>query len=101
MTCAKIEIKARLMTKDGKVYVGTNACRAPQATCPREPGEASYLKCFVICRQPMHAEVDAIWQAQEAGSDPRGGVMHVWHKRICPQCQELLNRYEIEGKCVA
>jgi cytidine deaminase len=100
MSCAKHNVVARLMTKDGKVYVGTNACRAPQEFCPRLPGD-DYLKCFSICKQPMHAEVDAIWQAQEAGSDPRGGVMHVWHNRICPQCQEILNRYEIDGKCVA
>jgi deoxycytidylate deaminase len=100
MTCAKHNVVARLMTKDGKVYVGTNACRAPQEFCPRLPGD-DYFKCFSICKQPMHAEVDAIWQAQEAGSEPRGGTMYVFHTHICQHCQAILDRYEIEGKCVS
>jgi deoxycytidylate deaminase len=43
----------------------------------------------------MHAEVDAIWQAQEAGAEPRGGHMVIFHDRCCENCQRILEQYNI------
>jgi deoxycytidylate deaminase len=100
MTCAKAVVTARLLCRqdrtghDSKYYIGNNSCRNPQDFCPREPGEG-YLKCLSICRQPMHAEIDAIWQAQEDGAEPRGGHMVIFHDRCCENCQKILEQYRI------
>jgi len=94
MTCAKKVVKARLLCRDGKYFVGENTCRAPQETCPRAPG-AGYLQCLTVCKQPMHAEMAALFAAEDGGSEPRGGHMVIWHHRCCEECQRLLDRYQI------
>lgn len=94
MTCAKKVVVARLRCRDGKEYAGANDCGNPQSVCPRKEGEG-YLKCMTVCKQPMHAEMDALFAAEDGGSEPRGGHMVIWHHRCCEECQRLLDRYQI------
>ena len=94
MTCAKKTVRASLICLDGKVYYGSNACLNPQSVCPRTTGDG-YLKCLTICKQPMHAEMAALFAAEDGGSEPRGGRMIIWHDRCCEECQRLLDRYQI------
>lgn len=86
--CAKRVVTATIRTFDGREFVGTNYCLAPQKTCPRGdmPGGKGYLLCKTICRQPAHAEENAI---EAAGDEARGATMLVrgidW---ICPSCKK-------------
>lgn len=96
MTCAKVVVRATLTLKSGEVVTGENWCGNPQQFCPREPGEG-YAKCRWICNQPNHAEGDAVRQALDAGFDLLGSTMHVTHKRICGDCQKILDAFGIEA----
>lgn len=100
MTCAKKVVRAHLLCKDdrsghaGTYFIGENSCRKPQTSCPRKPGEG-YRPCLTICAQPMHAEVDALFKAEDAGAEPRGGHMVIFHHRICDECRSILEKYDI------
>lgn len=92
MTCAKKRVTAILVGASGQHYIGMNACRIPQARCPREPGEG-YEKCKTVCRQPHHAEVAAL---RQAGEDARGGTITiVGHEYVCPECVVALDEYGV------
>lgn len=99
MTCAKKIVKATLTCRDGKVYGGENTCNNPQVLCPRAAGEG-YMKCLTICKQPMHAEMAALFAAEDGGSEPRGGHMRIAYTRCCEECQRLLDRYQITWELV-
>ena len=87
MTCAKKRVVVYLHSKDGRVFVGENACRRPQAVCPRVPGEG-YEKCRTVCDQIGHAEVVALAQA---GAAAHGATaLLVGHHHYCRACQEAL-----------
>lgn len=97
MSCAKTFVRATLHTRDGRQFTGTNNCRKPQWSCPREPGEG-YDKCKSVCDQPAHAEVAAIRNARAQGiADDmlRGSLMVVDHHRVCPACQAVLTMHGI------
>jgi len=73
-----------LITKDGERFVGTNACRNPQLSCPRADGEG-YEKCKSICDQPGHAEEQAL---ELAGPKAVGAMAYITgHRYACPNCQ--------------
>lgn len=85
MTCAKKIVTATLVTASGEVFRDTNYCFAPQVTCPRLPGEG-YEKCISVCRQPAHAEVNAI---RQAGFAAHGSIIIVdGIDRICDDCRQ-------------
>lgn len=85
MTCAKRQVAAVLVSRNGHTYRGTNDCAQPQDVCPREPGEG-YEKCKSICQQSHHAEVGAL---KQAALSARGGKMLVFNHNYC--CQECLD----------
>lgn len=86
MTCAKKVVVCWLFTPTGEVYRGENWCQHPQRTCPRDPGEG-YEKCWSVCGQVAHAEVDAL---MKAGDRARGATAIVQHKRVCDHCLAAL-----------
>ena len=95
MTCAKKVVTAVLSTSDGRQYTGTNSCDHPVIDCPRIKGEG-YAKCKYICRQPCHAEIDAMRQAYLNGSPLKRGKMIVSHHRVCDDCQQAMTEAEID-----
>ena len=97
MTCAKVFVVAVLELPDGTAWHGTNNVINPQIECPREPGEG-YEKCKTICQQPFHAEVDAITSAAAHGHQVQGGTMKVYHKRVCEQCQDAMQRFGVKWR---
>jgi len=100
MTCAKVVVEARLVLPSGLSFVGRNTCMNPQSVCPRLPGEG-YEKCRTICRQPGHAEMDAIAAAHYHGQSVRGGHMIVNYHHICAGCRAVMDTagvtYEVMG----
>jgi len=87
VSCAKKRVQCVLIAKDGEVFIGENWCNNPQEVCPREPGEG-YQKCKDICKQPAHAEVEAV---QLAGSKAKGATAYlVNHHHYCRECQVAL-----------
>lgn len=87
MTCAKQVVTARIIGRDGHTYTGTNACRRPQAVCPRgdRPSGSGYDLCRDVCEQEGHAEVMAI---KAAGDQAEGGTLYLdGHRAVCPDCQ--------------
>ena len=95
--CAKQTVIAIIETADGKTYGGTNACRNPQQTCPREArgmrtGEG-YELCLDICQQTGHAEKNAL---EAAGRDARGAVMRIYgHTYACAECKRQAQQHGI------
>lgn len=92
--CAKKVVSARLMTKDGSIYYGRNDCHVPQAKCPRLPGD-DYTKCGTVCRQPFHAEIDAIQQAIMAGKSVEDAHMIIFNHRACPDCAVTMSHFKV------
>lgn len=85
--CAKATVRLTLVAADGERIVGSNYCRNPQATCPREPGEG-YEKCATICDQVGHAEVVAV---ALAGDRARGARAYLeGHTYACMTCQHAM-----------
>lgn len=99
MTCAKAYVAARLTTRDGRVFTGTNDCARPQATCPRRAaghGRDDYRLCKAVCGQQGHAELMAVRAAWEIGvTDLMGAVMHIGHHRVCADCAGFMTRLGI------
>jgi deoxycytidylate deaminase len=86
MTCAKAHVSARLVTPEGRVFLGANDCRRPQYVCPRIEaghGRDDYRLCREVCQQPGHAEVMAI---RAAGPWAVGATVYVNHWRVCDDC---------------
>lgn len=88
MTCAKQLVTATIVAKDGRRFVGTNACANPQAVCPRGgmPTGQGYELCTSVCQQQQgHAEVQALRAAGEAAI---GATMYLQgHTYACETCQ--------------
>lgn len=99
MTCAKKQVWAVLTTTDGKQYTGENSCLHPVIVCPRVKGEG-YGKCQYVCRQPAHAEIDAMREAFLNGSPLNGGKMEVSHHRVCSDCQKTMTEAGITWETI-
>lgn len=90
--CAKQVVTATIITSDGERFVGTNHCKTPQKTCPRDElgmvsGEGYHL-CKEICNQGAHAEVNAI---SNAGNKAAGSVIYLeGHTYLCDNCKEAV-----------
>lgn len=89
--CAKQTVTATIVATDGSRFVGTNYCEAPQAVCPRAdmPSGVGYELCTSVCRQPAHAEVNAI---AAAGEKARGATLYLHgHTYACGPCTKACN----------
>lgn len=92
--CAKTVVRCTIVSVRGKRYVGENWCANPQSTCPRKLGE-DYTKCKTICRQPGHAEEDAL---RVAGGQARGARAYLEGiTYACRSCQEQLYDAGVES----
>lgn len=85
--CAKQTVTATVVDVTGRYFFkSTNYCYNPQQTCPRagmKTGEG-YELCHNICRQPNHAEKNALILA---GDKARGGTLYVeGHTYACDSC---------------
>jgi cytidine deaminase len=88
--CAKRTVSCMILTTDGGMFLGSNACENPQAACPRAPGEG-YEKCTTICQQGAHAEIQALESAQAAGANFKDAVAFIrGHHYICEPCGAAL-----------
>jgi len=84
MTCADKQVTCTITTPDGYSFVGTNQCMAPQVVCPRGPGE-DYVKCRMICKQPGHAEMEALKKAGKYAWGASATIRGInW---MCRDCQ--------------
>ncbi len=85
--CAKQTVTATVVALDGRQFQATNHCMSPKPTCAREgmkTGEG-YDLCVSVCRQPAHAEINAI---RLAGEDARGGSLYLeGHTYACDDCR--------------
>jgi len=87
MTCAKKIIKCTIITPEGELFTGENACGAPQPACPRNEDEG-YEKCSTTCKQPGHAEIMAL---RKAGELARGATAHLTGTyNCCKACARAL-----------
>lgn len=85
--CAKQVVRCTLVAPGGQRVVGTNYCRNPQASCPREPGE-DYTKCKTVCQQVGHAEEVAV---MIAGPLAKGSKAYIeGHTYVCENCESVL-----------
>lgn len=90
MTCAKRRVICVIATPGNRYVFGSNDCRNPQPTCPREPGE-DYTKCRTICDQEGHAEIVALIRARERGLDLKHAVAQIEGiNHVCRECANAL-----------
>lgn len=85
--CRKVRVRATLVIPGGRVFVAENHIQHDPGECPREGMEhgQGYAFCKAICRQPGHAETNALELAK--GHDVRGGVIYLeGHTRLCDDC---------------
>lgn len=85
--CVKQTVTATVVTPAGKQWSATNHCMTPQVTCARAgmPTGEGYELCRSVCRQPAHAEVNAI---KFAGKNARGATLYLeGHTYACEPCQ--------------
>lgn len=85
--CLKQTVRATIITPDGEWFIGTNHVENPQPSCPRAdlPTGVGYELCRDICRQPAHAEVNALF---EAGYRARGATLYLeGHTYACEPCK--------------
>ena len=85
--CAKRVVVA-ILVKGTRYWVGSNWCKSPQETCPRELHHLSsgigYNLCKDVCQQSSHAEVDVL---TKAGDDARGADLYLLgHTYLCDDC---------------
>jgi deoxycytidylate deaminase len=93
--CAKQTTIAIIYNK-GNYYLGTNWCHEPQKKCPRGnmPSGVGYDLCNDICKQPAHAEVNAV---RNAGKNAKGGVLYlIGHTYVCDDCMKVLKKAGIK-----
>jgi deoxycytidylate deaminase len=84
--CAKQTVIATIVAENGTHFVATNHCLAPQLTCARAgmPTGVGYDLCKSVCRQPAHAEINAV---KFAGRHARGGTLYLeGHTYACDDC---------------
>jgi deoxycytidylate deaminase len=84
--CAKQTVVATIVTPDGRRFVGTNYCENAQQVCPRAgmPTGQGYKLCRDVCRQPAHAEVNAL---ASAGAAAAGATLYLQgHTYACASC---------------
>lgn len=84
--CAKQTVTATIVAENGTHFVATNHCLAPQSTCARAgmPTGVGYELCKSVCRQPVHAEINAV---EFAGKHARGGTLYLeGHTYACDDC---------------
>lgn len=87
--CAKQVVHAVIVATDGSTFEGTNFCMEAQKTCPRGdmPSGEGYELCWDVCRQPAHAEVNAL---QAAGQKARGATLYLMgHTHCCNACRHV------------
>lgn len=90
MTCAKLHVECAIYTRQGQMFLGSNACDEPQTSCPRV-GDEGYEKCASICKQKGHAEDMALMAAMDAGANLDGATAVLrGHTYFCRACQEHL-----------
>lgn len=93
--CAKQTVTAHVVTPEGEIFTATNYVLRPQETCPRA-GMATgqgYDLCDNVCRQPAHAEINAVLHA---GHKARGAVMYVeGHTYVCDACRKFADGHGI------
>ena len=97
MTCAKQLVTATVVAKDGRRFVGTNACAKPQVVCPRGdmPTGHGYELCASVCEQQGHAEVQAL---RAAGSAAVGATVYLQgHDYGCNSCIAALRAAGVAG----
>ena len=92
MTCAKQTVIA-IIENNNRMWVGSNWCENPQIKCPRLKDE-NYEKCKTICKQHIHAEIDA---CLKASNDANGGTLYLFvHTYCCDNCVEFMVDYGIK-----
>ncbi len=90
--CRKQTVTATIVAPDGQQFSATNWTACPQARCPREgmATGAGYELCRDVCKQPGHAEINAV---KLAGDKARGGVMFIeGHTYACEPCIEAAKK---------
>ncbi len=95
--CLRRHVTATIVTDYGTRYVGTNECRTPQKTCPRDdqrmPSGVGYELCREVCSQTAHAEVNA---CLAAGAAAQGATLYLeGHDHVCPYCREVMQWYGV------
>jgi len=90
VTCAK-QVVTAVVENEGRRWEGSNACRFPQARCPRggmATGEG-YELCRDVCGQDGHAEIAAL---RAAGDGARGSVLTLHgHTYCCDACLRAMS----------
>ena len=85
--CAKQTVTATIVSAGGERFVATNHVLNPQQVCPRGglPTGEGYHLCREVCRQPGHAEINALAKAGEAA---RVGTLYLQgHTYACDTCK--------------
>ena len=90
--CAKKEVTAVLITKDGgdpSFFIARNLCSNGQEVCPREEGE-DYTKCKTICKQEGHAEVVVLKKAKKRAINSI--IVLMGHDHCCEDCIDAMKK---------
>lgn len=95
-------VKADLVTPEGVVIRGENRIYSRVPVCPRkltgQSGGKGYWMCRSICRQPFHAETDALHKAKMLNIDTRDAIMYVkGHYRCCDNCIDAMKKANLGG----
>lgn len=96
--CQGRQVIAVLITKDGRVYVGSNGVMSPQDNCPRKYVGLGRGKgweiCRKVCSQFGHAEESVLKDAGEAAS---GAALYlIGHDTVCEHCRGQLKAAGVE-----
>jgi hypothetical protein len=97
--CFKQTVTATIVTQSGERFVATNHCETPQSYCPRDAvgfksGQGYHL-CKTECRQPAHAEVNAL---AAAGDKALGADIYVeGHTYVCSGCSDACDAAGIKS----
>jgi len=93
--CVKQTVTATIVTTDGRRFVGTNYCENSQVTCPRGglPSGVGYELCDSVCKQPAHAEVNAL---HAAGAAAQGARLYLeGHTYVCANCAAVAKAFGV------
>lgn len=91
--CAQRDVIA-IIENNGRFWVGSNWCNKPQEVCPRGSNDDGvYDKCWSICEQDNHAEVDAL---KKASKNAFGATLYlIGHDHCCQCCKDKMAEYGI------
>lgn len=92
--CAKQDTIA-ILKQGNRVWIGSNWCECPQATCPRAdmPSGVGYELCHDVCKQSGHAEVDA---CRKAGAEAKGATLYlIGHTYCCDNCKRVMAEHGV------